>query len=253
MKIHLNSRNGMYTVVNYNDTYITLTTAKYYAFQVPCSDFKCFAGGNFNSGITKEEQDLFLATVNPSMFAHQEKMTQNVLETIKALQTESTVKDEIDIHLETHDYNHDTEEELKRAQRELIALKDKALEDAREVYRYTIPHNEFKLIRPIKFIIQENVLDGTLRFKYDPYEFVDSYHSALSNLFREADWSTINGGWLQQIKGKIILFGKSGDYGVYDDTIATELASKLFTEKFVFSHAGQEMLDISHLYDDMPF
>jgi len=238
MKIHLNSRNGMYTVVSYDNTYITLTTAKHYAFQVPCSDFKCFAGGFNNSNISTEETDRFLATVNPSMFAHQEKMTNNIIEAIKALQTESVVKDE---------------EELKRVQRELTALKDKALEDAREVYRYTIPHNEFRLIRPIKFIIQENVLDGTLRFKYDPYGFVDNYHSALSHLFKEADWSTINGGWIQCVHGKIILFGKSGDYGVYDDTIATELASKLFTEKIVFSHAGAEMLDISHLYDDIPF
>jgi len=228
----------MYTVVSYDNTYITLTTAKHYAFQVPCSDFKCFAGGFNNSNISTEETDRFLATVNPSMFAHQEKMTNNIIEAIKALQTESVVKDE---------------EELKRVQRELTALKDKALEDAREVYRYTIPHNEFRLIRPIKFIIQENVLDGTLRFKYDPYGFVDNYHSALSHLFKEADWSTINGGWIQCVHGKIILFGKSGDYGVYDDTIATELASKLFTEKIVFSHAGAEMLDISHLYDDIPF
>jgi len=249
MKIHLNSRPGMYTVTSYDSTYIWVVTKRLPEFTVPCSDFKSFAGGNNNDDMTGPESDRFLSVVNPSMFQHQQKMTESIMEAVKALAMQPMQ------HANNNqpDNNHEVNQELKRVEKELIALKHKALEDAREVYRYTIPHNEFRLIRPIKFIIQENVLDGTLRFKYDPYGFVDNFHSALSHLFKEADWSTINGGWIQCVHGKIILFGKSGDYGVYDDTVASELASKLFTEKIVFSHAGAEMLDISHLYDDMPF
>ena len=50
MKIHINSKQGIYEVVTYGRNSITLST-KHNTFQVPTSDFKTFAGGIWNHSI----------------------------------------------------------------------------------------------------------------------------------------------------------------------------------------------------------
>jgi hypothetical protein len=62
MKIHIHSRYGLYTVVDYDTKYINLMT-KHYKFTVPVSDFKSFAGGHWNLGVTEEEQKQFLSAI----------------------------------------------------------------------------------------------------------------------------------------------------------------------------------------------
>jgi len=62
MRIHIHSRYGMYTVVDYDTKHINLTT-KHYKFTVPVSDFKAFAGGLWNLELTEEEQKQFLSVI----------------------------------------------------------------------------------------------------------------------------------------------------------------------------------------------
>ena len=56
MKIHIKSRKGMYTVISYNDKIMQLET-KNSQFIVPIKDFKSLAGGKWNWGVSKEEEE----------------------------------------------------------------------------------------------------------------------------------------------------------------------------------------------------
>ena len=100
----------------------------------------------------------------------------------------------------------------------------------------------------IKFIIQKNNLSKEYRMVFDPFQLMSNFHSSLSNCFRDNDYGTVNGGWLVIIGNKVILFAKSGDYGVYDDDVALEAAKELFPNKEIFSHAGKSFSEIAHLY-----
>ena len=99
----------------------------------------------------------------------------------------------------------------------------------------------------IKFIIQRNYVTNEHRFCFDPYELGANFHSQLSEFFREENWGTINGGWMKVINNEVILYKSSGDYGVYDDTIAMNCAIKIFPNKIISSFAGKEWTDT--LYD----
>lgn len=99
----------------------------------------------------------------------------------------------------------------------------------------------------IKFIIQRNYVTNEHRFCFDPYELGANFHSQLSEFFRKENWGTINGGWMKVINNEVILYKSSGDYGVYDDTIAMICAIKIFPNKIISSFAGKEWVDT--LYD----
>ena len=96
----------------------------------------------------------------------------------------------------------------------------------------------------IKFIIQKNYVTNEHRFCFDPYELGANFHSQLSEFFRKENWGTINGGWMKVINNEVILYKSSGDYGVYDDTIAMNCAIKIFPNKIISSFAGKEWNDI---------
>ena len=270
MKSHLNSRNGLYTVVSYDNTYITLTTAKHYAFQVPCGDFKCFAGGSNNNNVTAAESDRFLSVVNPAMFAHQ----QNIVNTIKeyaykideldtkiAQLKDAPIHDEIDDHVEEDDIdvfdaltNTQYEKWFYQKSEELIKYRDKIRISASEVYKQKLDFSDLQIHDGIKFIIQAKHDETDFRFCFDPFGFVDNFHSSISSIYREYGYGTINGGWIKVINKNVILYYKSGDYGVYDDTIAIEAAKKLFPNHNISSYAGRQWdNELTVKYDDLPF
>jgi len=255
MKIHLNSRKGIYTVTSYNDTYIWLVTSKLPEFKVPCSDFKSFAGGSFNNDVTATESDRFIATVNPTMFKQKAEMAVKVMEALTALSAKQDALDE----------KHDDEEfdEATNAQyenwfyeksNELAKYRDKMRKVASNVYKQKLDFSDLEITNGIKFIIQQNRDDNSYRFCFDPYGFVDNFHSAISDVYREIGWDTINGGWIKILNNNVVLYAKSGDYGVYDNDIAIEAASKLFPNHQISSYAGRQWDDaLSDKYNDMPF
>jgi|688.fasta_scaffold354456_1 hypothetical protein len=252
MKIHLNSRQGMYTVTSYNDTYIWLVTSKLPEFTVPCTDFKSFAGSGYNHDVTTAESDRFLSVVNPSMFQHQQKMTESIMEAVKALSMQpmkhanNNEPDEAD-NIQYENWYYQKTEEFDR-------YKDKIRKTASEVYKQKLDFSNLEITKGIKFIIQKNRDDNSYRFCFDPYSFVDNFHSAISDVFREIGWNTINGGWIKVIEHNVVLYAQSGDYGVYDDSIAIEAASKLFPNHKIFSHAGRQWdAELTEKYDDLPF
>lgn len=253
MKIHLNSRQGMYTVTSYNDTYIWLVTKKLPEFTVPCSDFKSFAGGSNNADMTGPESDRFIATVNPSMYKHQAEMTEKVMEAVKALSMQPievvTKHEEIDksTNIQYENWFHQKSEELARFQ-------DRIRKTASEVYKQKLDFSDLQIINGIKYIIQTNSDVTEFRFCFDPYQFVPNSHSAISDVYRQIGWNTINGGWIKIINNNVILYSKSGDYGVYKDSIAITAASKLFPNHKISSYAGREWDDqLTDQYDDLPF
>jgi hypothetical protein len=251
MKIHLNSRQGMYTVTSYNDTYIWLVTKRLPEFTVPCSDFKSFAGGAYNNDITAAESDRFIATINPSMYQHQAKMTE-VMEALKALSTQQDTVDED----EDFDEATNTQYENWYYQKcdEIAKLEHKMFNTAVKVYKQKLDFTDLLIDNGAKFIIQQHRETKSYRFCFDPYRFVSNAHSMISNIFREYNWDTIYGGWIKVIGNNVILYSKSGDYGVYEDNIAVEAASKVFPNHKIFSYAGREWdSQLSDKYDESPF
>lgn len=97
----------------------------------------------------------------------------------------------------------------------------------------------------IKFIIQESEKEEH-RFCFDPYQIMDNFHSSLSEIFRNETYYTINGGWMKIINAEVILYAQSGDYGVYNDTIALEACKKIFPDKKIKSFAGLSWDKISN-------
>ena len=254
MKIHLNSRNGVYTVKSYNNTYINVAT-KRYEMQVPCSDFKCFAGGRNNHELTAAESDRFLSIVNPSMYQHQAKMTNAIIEAVKALSAQPIVVDEDDDEEEFDEAtNAQYEHWFHQKSEELNIYRDKIRESASKVYKQKLDFDNLEITKGIKFIIQQNRDDNSYRFCFDPYGFVDNFHSAISDVYRDINWYTINGGWIKVIGNSVILYYKSGDYGVYDNDIAIAAASKLFPNHEISSYAGRQWdAELNARYDDLPF
>lgn len=255
MKIHLNSRKGIYTVTSYNDTYIWLVTSKLPEFTVPCSDFKSLAGGSFNDDITEAELDRFLSVVNPNMFNHKTEMTNRAYQVMETLRALSAKQDAIDESYEDDEVdNSQYENWYYQKSEELDKYKDKMRNVASEIYKQKLDFNNLEISNGIKFIIQQNRVDESYRFCFDPYGFVSNAHSMISNIFREYNWDTINGGWIRIFNNKVILYSKSGDYGVYDDAIAIEAAQSVFPNHKISSYAGREWDNVlSNKYDDRPF
>lgn len=292
MKIHINSRQGLYEVERFGRNSIMLST-KHNSFSVPCSDFKSFAGGLWNHSVTKDEMDQFLSVVKPEEYKFQVSQEDQILTLAARLDRIKTEVDalpvteivdamdsrqyqhEEDIYLQQQ--KHDEEEslrylkgiELKEAQitpqewntklakksTEIDELNAKLRDIASRVYSQNLDFSNFQVRNGIKFIIQQDHYDHNLmRFCWDPYGFTNNYHSNIDEIYREGDWSTRSGGWIRIINNDVILYGKSGDYGVYDDTIAIECAKKVFPTKQIHSFAGQEWDEkLTSMYDDLPF
>lgn len=266
MKIHLNSRQGLYQVETYGRDTITLST-KHNVFQVPVSDFKSFAGGNWNATVTKDEMDTFLSVVQPDKYKIQVEQENQILslavrlgmiqDAVKAQQ--SVVVEESDDYQETSfEIDEPTKDEYKKWWRdksdELNSTRYKMRSIASEVYSQNLDFSNFQNHKGIKFIIQTNRHETEFRFCWDPYGFVSNGHSDISSIFRGNDWYTINGGWIKIIGNDVILYSKSGDYGVYDDAIATECAKKVFPDKEIHSFAGRQWDDeLDSLFMELPF
>ena len=266
MKIHLNSRQGLFEVETYGRDTITLST-KHNVFQVPVSDFKSFAGGNWNFNASKEEMDTFLSVVQPDKYKIQVEQENQILtlavrlgmirDAVKA--QESVVVEESDdyqdIPFETDEPTKDEYEKWWRDKcDELNSTRNKMRSIAREVYSQNLDFSNFQNHNGIKFIIQTNHDETEFRFCWDPYGFVSNGHSDISSIFRANNWYTINGGWIKIIDNNVILYSKSGDYGVYDDTIATECAKKVFPTKEIHSFAGRLWTDgLEDKFYPLPF
>jgi hypothetical protein len=288
MRIHINSKPGLYTVEAFGRNSITLST-KHNVFQVPTSDFKSFAGGIWNHDTTKEEMDLFLSIVQPEEYKKQLDLNNQIIALAHKLDMVETATKELnhviinnnnhaevtaDGFVDNHpDYDYDNEEdyvidyqtpEVSAEQYEkwwrqkcddLSDFKDKMRSVAREIYSGTIDHNKFQNRKGVKFIIQQDHYDEKInRFCWDPYGFVSNGHSDISSIYREADWGTKSGGWIKIIDNNVILYAQSGDYGVYDNATAVECAAKLFTGKKIYSFPGRQWDDeLTNMFDDLPF
>jgi len=140
------------------------------------------------------------------------------------------------------------EEAFLAKSREMDTLRNSFIDKARIVYNSVANQlptilNDFQEENGVKFIIQENE-HGEYRFCFDPYKLVANYHSSLSDVYKDVNWYTINGGWLKVINNTVVLYSKSGDYGVFGNYIAVEAAKILFPNQTIKSFAGVEWKDI---------
>jgi hypothetical protein len=258
MKIHLNSRQGLYEVETYGRETITCST-KHNIFQVPTTDFKSFAGGKWNNHVTKHEMDVFLSVVQPDKYKIQVEQENEIItlaarmgiitEAVKASSIQSLVEEEDDgpTKDEYEKWWRDKCDELDETRNHLRSI-------APKVYSQNLDFTNFQMTKGIKFIIQEHIDGDNHRFCWDPYGFVSNGHSDISSIFRAHDWYTINGGWIKIINLDVILYYKSGDYGVYDDTIAIECAKKLFPGKNIHSFAGRQWdQELDNKFQALPF
>lgn len=264
MKIHLHSRQGLYEVETYGRNTITLST-KHDMFQVPTSDFKSFAGGNWNFNVSKEEMDTFLSIVQPEKYKKQFEMENQIISLAKRIDMIDQMKASVntpvveeDVYDDIYDPTEPTKEEYEKWYREEAAkndeLKNKMRSIAPQVYSQNLDFSNFQNHKGIKFIIQTDVYESKFRFCWDPYGFVSNGHSDISSIFRLDDWYTINGGWIKIINNDVILYSKSGDYGVYDDVVAIHCAEKVFPGKKIHSFAGRQWDDeLSEKFFPLPF
>jgi hypothetical protein len=285
MKIHINSKPGIYEVEAYGRNSITLST-KHNTFQVPTSDFKTFAGGIWNNSIDPYDFAVFLSVVKPDEYKMQVEQEDQILTLAARLDIiQAKVKAEAEeeryerIEKEHYQAIEDEQEreyakemhfyEQEKANRSVIEWesmlnqKDTELDKADtklrniacRVYSQNLDFSNFQIRDGIKFIIQQDHYDEHLyRFCWDPYGFVSNGHSDISSIYRGADWGTISGGWIKIFENNVVLYYKSGDYGVYDDHIATECAKKIFPGKKIHSFAGREWDNkLDELFYDLPF
>jgi hypothetical protein len=277
MKIHLHSRQGLFTVATYGRDSITVHT-KHKMFGVPITDFKCFAGGGWAEA-DDEEQKLFLSVVAPhlleqtleteakikalaSLIDLQEKAKESAQAFVDQYSSrilqQLDEEDDDDNDFYSSQYSEPTakqyEEWWRKESDRHIETKNKLESIARKIYSKPLDMQQFQVPDGIKFIIQQNHEDNSYRFCWDPYGFVDNGHSAISNIYRHNEFHTVNGGWIKVIEKDVILYYKSGDYGVYDDTVAIECAKKLFPDFKIHSYAGREWdKELDRMFMDLPF
>ena len=252
MKIHLHSKQGLYEVATYGRNSITVTT-KHGIFQVPSTDFKALAGGAWNNDVSQAEIDLFLSVINPEQYKLQVEQENKILSLAARIDVINQAKENLIATMESItvppndgsilDYKNEIKELEDRCtyySDKFNTLDKKVRSIAREVYSQNLDFTHFQNHEGIKFIIQQDHVDeNSYRFCWDPYGFVSNGHSDISSIYRDNIWGTINGGWIKIIGDDVILYYRSGDYGVYDDTIATECAKKLFPTKNIHSFAGR--------------
>lgn len=264
MKIHLNSKQGLYEVVTYGRDSITCST-KHNTFQVSASDFKSFAGGIWNDSISKDEMDTFLSVIQPERYNIQVQQENEILTLAARLDILEQIKMESQLAnlqpqviYDKDEYEDITFDEYEKWWREECdrnqVLLNKMRSIAKQVYSQTLDFSNFQITEGIKFIIQQNHRDDSYRFCWDPYGLVSNGHSDISRIYRDNDWSTVNGGWIKIIQDDVILYAKSGDYGVYDDVIATECAKKVFPTKKIHSFADRKWdNELDNIFYELPF
>lgn len=266
MKIHINSKAGLYEVVTYGRNSITLST-KHNTFQVPTDDFKSFAGGLWNHQVTKDEMDVFLSVVRPDEYKIQVEQENEILTLAARLDIiQAAVKAQQTVVVEEEpddSFNYDPEEPTKddyiswwrKSTEELNDTRNKMRNIARQVYSQNLDFTYFQVEKGIKFIIQQDHVDeDSYRFCWDPYGFVSNGHSDISSIYRDNHWGTKNGGWIKIMDNDVILYAKSGDYGVYNDVIAIECAKRVFPGKKIHSFAGRQWDDeLSNMFTSLPF
>lgn len=264
MKIHLHSKNGMFTVEDFGRDSITLST-KHSSFSVPCDDFKCFAGG-INAPSEYERQG-FLGIVRP-FEACSEADAKAKAQQLAELLTEGKDIYE-DIYLRRFEDNMELFDSkgkfgLTNWKALYLEMKEKyesakdnykdKLRLAERVYNTQLDLSNWQCNENgIKFIIQlnkEKYKPNKYRLCFDPFEIMPNFHSALSDLytldsFDWPNWKTQNGGWLKVIGDTVVLYAKSGDYGVYDDEIAIQCAKEIFPNKKIQSFAGKEWSEVT--------
>jgi hypothetical protein len=285
MKIHINSKQGIYEVVTYGRNSITLST-KHYTFHVPCDDFKSFAGGLWNHQVTKDDMDVFLSVVRPDEYKIQVEQENQIITFAARLDIiQAQVKAEtkqVPVMSAEEDHYRSLENEQEREYQEwlhsveqkednrsviewksIITKKDAELEKAdkklrniaHRVYSQKLDFTHFQNRDGIKFIIQQDHYDDDkTRFCWDPYGFVSNGHSDISSIYRDSAWGTLNGGWIKVFEDDVVLYYKSGDYGVYDDAVAIECAKEIFPGKRIHSFAGRQWdKKLDEIFYDLPF
>lgn len=269
IKIHIHSRNGLYTLVSYSADKIKFRT-KHDAYIRDASDYKCLAGGNHNFRVNMEVVHEFERTVLPEKYAeldrkeaelmlqldairHEEYLEQLYLELAEAEMQKDMEDAELHqqwIEDQYYEEPYDIEQDLRnyvtwynQTKEELDKLRDHNIKVARKVYDNFNPRLS-DIEKPIKFIVQTNN-KGSFRIRFDYYGFVENYHSSISQIFSDGIWCTMNGGWMRIEDGKLQLYGRSGDYGIFDKNIALDCAEKLFPMAMIDSKPGAEL--------DLPF
>lgn len=262
MKIHLHSKNGMFTVEDFGRDSITLST-KHSSFSVPCDDFKCFAGG-INAPSEYERQG-FLGIVRPFEALSEADSKAKAQQLAEVLAEGKDIYE--DIYLKRFEDSMHLADTIGKGNTNWKALYEemkKKYEDAKDtyndrlllaerVYNTQLDLSNWKCNENgIKFIIQikkQNYRGAKYRLCFDPFEIMPNFHSALSDLytldsFDWPNWKTQNGGWIKVIDDTVVLYAQSGDYGVYDDEIAIECAKEIFPDKKIKSFAGKEWSEI---------
>ena len=265
MKIHIKSRKGMYTVISYNDKIMQLET-KNSQFIVPIKDFKSLAGGKWNWGVSKEEEENFLKTVAPERMVKLESETQDIIKKLDLLKRLSNLEDKVFQNEQPSidscdDYGHDDNcgyddynASIDQYKSEIEELKNKMFNIGSKVYEHKIDFSNYEDYNGRKFVIKANNDKTEFKFCWDPFGFTDNWHSNISRLCYIDNFYVINGGWIKMIEDNVILYGKSGDYGVYDDKIAIECAKKIFPGKEIHSYAGRQWDDnLDDLFLPLPF
>lgn len=166
MRVHLHSRRGMYTVDSYDSEYINLSTRRY-KLQVPVTDFKAFAGGIENYGVTAEEKDKFISVVQPERYQKIIETEEKLLAIINQLQAEEKEKEDDDVYdyydcdyayedeIDYSDYEYPDYEELYYENRdELYKLNSKMRNIAYKVYSQKLDFSKYQNNVGVKFIIQ---------------------------------------------------------------------------------------------------
>lgn len=246
MRIHLFSKNGMFTVVSYNNVSIECITHTRHFF-VPIADFKCMAGGRYNSMEDPKKIEDFLAIVKPTPIVSKELSINEDMAGILS-QDPNFFNDEEEMYPEPPSLSYETLYEYWRSALENNdKLSDKLRKTSRLVYSLKTDYSDVQLTKGIKFIIQQST-KGSYRLCFDPYQLVDNFHSAISDIYQSNEFYTINGGWINMVDDKVILYSKSGDYGRYDDNIAIDCAKVLFPTKTVLSFEGKEWDNIKTLF-----
>jgi hypothetical protein len=209
--------------------------------------------------------DMFLFIVQPETYKKQVEMENEILslarridmiDTFNTPVTTPVVEEDVDDDYPDHD--EPTKEEYEKWWRQEAdkntQLNNKMRSIAHQVYSQNLDFSNFQNHKGIKFIIQLNHDETEYRFCWDPYGFVSNGHSDISSIFRGDYFYTVNGGWIKIIGNDVILYAKSGDYGVYDDAIATACAKKVFPTKNIHSFANRQWdEELENKFFELPF
>ena len=237
MKIHIKSREGMYNVEKYTATKLWLGCSKY-RFTTHASDFKHLAGGLWNFNLSAEEANAFFDTVCLQEVAAANANAEALLQLLRQMPIDQELF-AVNIEELESTYDPNYREMFEDAAKELSASKKNEFDLIKLIYsdlsKIDLDQLNFNENGGIKFIIQESMDECSYRLKFDPHRFKDNMHSTLSLLFQENGWGTISGGWLKIIGRTVYLYGKSGDYGVFEGKVAKKAFEVLYPQYTVVS------------------